>query len=495
MSHARYLIDLYGLNVYVNSAHLASVVDSMSSTLIVDRDIETDANFPTPAYLAVDGELILCQSKTNDTFTDCSRGFEGTTSRAHVTGTLVNLAAVRLQDGQGNLVQGSPALPAIGTSDHLYYNRYPDDLMNGGPIYEPHSAYALARIAGQRPVCGNYNAPCNIGEYLNDIPAHNVLALRDSFGLPLRGARVAVHQARPLPVWYGKAYLNTPDAVYTSDDQGHVDLGSSPFSGGSNIVHTWGHSNAVLLLSITVDDDVNYRFFEVTEANEAYWSGNHDAGTYVIATTLSSGPPPAQVFLPIVTRNYPRPLPLSPLLRLDFEYTFSGEEGEVGTALGATFVDGHDGLGALFDHSDTLYYPTNDNLMLEQGSIEFWLKPSWPGNDQQEYVFTEVGNTWFNRLRIMKDGANNFRFMVWSADTEYGVACNVNGWAANEWHLVRSSWQSNTIRLYLDGALCDSNPAIVMPSGWASRIYIGSTSQGVGQAQAVIDGFVIRAQP
>lgn len=120
--------------------------------------------------------------------------------------------------------------------------------------------------------------------------------------------------------------------------------------------------------------------------------------------------------------NFP---PAPPLLRLAFEDSFTGADGEPGVADGPTFVPGHSGLGALFDDSDTVTYGTDGNISWEQGAIEFWLMPLWRGSDGASYVFFEVGDTWFNRMRIMKDGANNFRFMIWSPDREYGVAYNV----------------------------------------------------------------------
>ncbi|MCX6032315.1 MAG: hypothetical protein NT169_23850 [Chloroflexi bacterium] len=51
LSHARYLVDLYGMNVYVSAARLAQSIDSMATTLPADRNVESDSNFATPTYL------------------------------------------------------------------------------------------------------------------------------------------------------------------------------------------------------------------------------------------------------------------------------------------------------------------------------------------------------------------------------------------------------------------------------------------------------------
>jgi len=492
LSHARYLVDLYGLNVYVNATHLSGDVSSTATTLNVDRNIESDGNFPLPAYLAVEGELIICESKAGSAFVNCSRGGEGTTPRPHSAGALVNLAVVRLQDGQGNLVQGSSELPLVGYDDHLYYNRYPDDLMSGGLSYEQHSAYALNRIAGQRPICGNYNAPCNIGEYLDDIPENNTIEVRNLSGEPIAQAQVEVHQASPFPIWYGKYFDDSPDIVRSTDTEGQVNLGSFPFSSGDSIAHSYGYSNALILLKITSGGESIYRFFEVTEPNEAYWSGHQDSAIYVIAADLPGGGVPFQVFLPTVLNPFSPP---QPLLELHFEGSFTGADGEYGTASGVTFAPGYNGQGALFDENDTLVYTAYENINREQGSIEFWLKPLWNGNDGESYVFFEVGDAWFDRMRIMKDGANNFRFMVWSPDTEYDVAYNVSAWNANEWHQIRVTWKENEIALYLDGTLRDIETGIALPAHLDSTVHLGSTSGGYTQAHAIVDEFTIYSQP
>ena len=325
LSHARYLIDLYGLNEYVDAAYLSTGVTSTAATLALDRDIDADSNFSVPATLAIGGELVICQTKSGNTFSGCTRGAEGTTPRPHASGSLVNLGLVRLQDGLGNLVMGSPDMPLIGFDDHLYYSRYPDDVMNGGRVYEAYSAFAWNRIAGRRPICGNYNSPCNIGEYMRDVPGENILEILGQplplpqtsefsknsevsptgtmpAGLPLQGARVEVYRPRAYPSIYAKLFLKEPDAVYFTDAQGRIDLGASPF--GELPETGIGPQNGVLLLKISSAGKSIYQFFEITLANEEYWLGHQDVGIYPIKTTLQQGPLPTKLFLPLVNKNH-----------------------------------------------------------------------------------------------------------------------------------------------------------------------------------------------
>ena len=149
----------------------------------------------------------------------------------------------------------------------------------------------------------------------------------------------------------------------------------------------------------------------------------------------------------------------------------------------------------MFDNEDSLSYLASGHIHPNQGAIEFWLKPLWNGDDEQSYVFFEIGDSWFNRFRIIKDGANNFRFMAWSSKVEYDVACNVGDWVANDWHKVRATWDHDTLSLYLDENLCDTQTFVTMPERLSTRFYIGSSAQLDLQAQAAIDEFVIHTQP
>lgn len=175
------------------------------------------------------------------------------------------------------------------------------------------------------------------------------------------------------------------------------------------------------------------------------------------------------------------------LLLLHFDGDFTGAEGEIGTATGVTFTTGYDGQGAYMDSTDTLTYATPGNLYRTHGAIEFWLRPDWPGNDEQSYTFFEVGEQWFNRMRILKDGANNLRFLVWDSTTEYGVAHNVGHWQAGEWHHIAVTWQGTTIALYVDGRRVGNESNARLPDTLAAQMHVGSASWEGQQANAVID--------
>ena len=179
------------------------------------------------------------------------------------------------------------------------------------------------------------------------------------------------------------------------------------------------------------------------------------------------------------------------LLLLHFDGSYIGAQGQSGNFSGTSFDTGMYEQGVQIDTSDTLTYASAGNLNRTTGAIEFWLRPNWDGNDFNSYTFFEVGDSWFNRMRIMKDGANNLRFMLWNNTTETGVATNVAHWQAGEWHHIAATWEDTTIALYVDGLQVGLLENTFVPDTLADTIYIGSTLWHDQQADAVIDEFRI----
>ncbi len=185
----------------------------------------------------------------------------------------------------------------------------------------------------------------------------------------------------------------------------------------------------------------------------------------------------------------PYPLDAEALFLAHFDGSFNGEQGEVGSATGVSFTSGKYGQAALFDDNDVLTFPTAGNLGRTQGSVEFWLRPAWNGNDNQNHTFFEVGTTWENRILITKDGANNLRLITWDATgKEYGVYCPVGGWQANDWHHIAAAWNEAWLMLAVDGVPCKIETNGGVPGSLADTIVVGNSSLFQNQsAQAAID--------
>jgi Concanavalin A-like lectin/glucanases superfamily/CARDB/NHL repeat/Galactose oxidase, central domain len=182
------------------------------------------------------------------------------------------------------------------------------------------------------------------------------------------------------------------------------------------------------------------------------------------------------------------------LLLLHLDGSYDGAQGEHGTASGTTFELGRYGQGVLVDNTDTLTYTTSGNLDRTAGAIEFWLRPNWDGDDGQDYAFFEVGTSWYNGIRLAKDGANNLRFLMWAGSTEYGIAHNVADWKAGEWHHIAATWQEGEIALYEDGVQVGRDTAHV-PDLLSGPLYVGSGAWDGRVVDGVLDEFRISDVP
>lgn len=173
-------------------------------------------------------------------------------------------------------------------------------------------------------------------------------------------------------------------------------------------------------------------------------------------------------------------------LLLHLNDSYNGAQGEQPVIPPTTsFTTGRIGSGVLVDDMDTLLYMAAGNLNRAQGAIEMWFRPNWAGNDGQNYVLFEAGNSWFNRLRIAKDGANNLRFMMWDDHAEYGASFSVADWQAGDWHHIAVTWKGSVLWLYVDGIPRslddDAHPPLIAPNqlgiGWS--LFDGTRAHGV----------------
>jgi len=182
------------------------------------------------------------------------------------------------------------------------------------------------------------------------------------------------------------------------------------------------------------------------------------------------------------------------LLLLHLDGSYDGAQGEQGAAQSTRFEVGRYGQGVAFDAGATLTYATAGNLNRTAGAIEFWVRPDWNGDDGQDYAFFEVGDGWFNRIRLAKDGANNFRYLVWDSTTEFGIAHNVADWKAGEWHHIAATWQESEIALYEDGVLVGREP-VQVPDLLSELLHVGSESWDNRVAHGGIDELRISDVP
>ncbi len=175
------------------------------------------------------------------------------------------------------------------------------------------------------------------------------------------------------------------------------------------------------------------------------------------------------------------------LLLLHFNGSLTGVQGEQPTqAQGTSFVSGVAGQGVLVDGADVLKYATLNNFNAAAGSLEFWLKPLWNGNDGASRCLFTVGN---NEFVLVKDGGNNFRFIIKGDDSEAYHSYQLASWVANQWHHIAVTWTiPGEMKTYFDGKLAISHAASQQDllSPLPAELILGGNN-GACRAEAVLD--------
>jgi hypothetical protein len=181
-------------------------------------------------------------------------------------------------------------------------------------------------------------------------------------------------------------------------------------------------------------------------------------------------------------------------LLLHFDGSYTGELGETGAHHGTTFTTGRFGQGVLIDETDTLTYTVEGNINYEQGAIEFWLQPTWDGDDLDNHTLI-----WWGEgdifLHLRKDGISNLVFDRFYEDGSCGAPHNVADWQAGEWHHLAITWKGPKMALYEDGL----QVALTVCGGTANPVtghfYIGTDLNKAFNVEAVIDEFRISDTP
>jgi hypothetical protein len=86
---------------------------------------------------------------------------------------------------------------------------------------------------------------------------------------------------------YPRVFDNTPDLHLTTDDNGQVLLGRCPFSRDGVIRHEFfKFSNTAFIMRVEDGNKVGYKVIDVSLFNLEYWRGNTDLADYSISVTM-----------------------------------------------------------------------------------------------------------------------------------------------------------------------------------------------------------------
>jgi hypothetical protein len=166
------------------------------------------------------------------------------------------------------------------------------------------------------------------------------------------------------------------------------------------------------------------------------------------------------------------------LLLLHCNGSLTGAAGETPVAsAGTSFAGGIFGQGVQLPAGCQLTYAAANNIAAPQGTLEFWLRPNWNGNDGQDHLVLTWG-TWGGIL-TGKDGGNFWRIIVNrygpNGSQERGTGIPVGGeWLANQWHHCAFTWNATRVQAYVDGALrAEANVGFNLPAIPSTTFQIG----------------------
>ena len=193
------------------------------------------------------------------------------------------------------------------------------------------------------------------------------------------------------------------------------------------------------------------------------------------------------------------------LLLLRFNGTLQGVAGENPTSsAGITYQTGLSGSAAHVADPGYIRYSRSGNIISTEGTVEFWIKPDWNGDDDPvTQFFFQVGNSFDNGMLLSIDGANNLRFIQWGDDpstpevetgVERGCASYGGGWQAGNWYHFAATWNGTThqMRLYVNGQLVSSEDSGVYISSFSTTWLTVGADIGNGQpALATFEEFRI----
>lgn len=162
------------------------------------------------------------------------------------------------------------------------------------------------------------------------------------------------------------------------------------------------------------------------------------------------------------------------------------------------FVTGKFGQAVELQPGQVLFYGARGALDKGQGTLSFWIRPNWAGDDGQDHGLAadqaDYANKALNTFYLWKDSQGLLRFDL---ATPQGQALNadVRSWRAGDWHHLAVTWSSaGDLALYLDGQCVSRRQTPYEPVSWP-RLIVGGDFTGNGTADAAFDEVRIYPRP
>lgn len=183
----------------------------------------------------------------------------------------VHAKQILIRDDQGRLITDGDKYMS---GDIPHWRKYSGQMGGDYGRLSEYDALCWNWKAGRRAKGSPCNAPPDIGSFLQLMPERNEFRFVDGEGKPFSNASLDVYQAAGNGKdWYGKVFDDTPDIKTTLDKDGVAVFGKELF--GGRIVHTFGHSNGVVIFGLRHKGRQAFLFQEVTDLNLKYMQGEH----------------------------------------------------------------------------------------------------------------------------------------------------------------------------------------------------------------------------
>lgn len=90
----------------------------------------------------------------------------------------------------------------------------------------------------------------------------------------------------------------------------------------------------------------------------------------------------------------------------------------------------------------------------KEGTLSFWVKTDWAGNDDQKHDILGLGTA--SGIRVLKDATNGLHF-VWhpgNGQNHFVVSLDITkNWPAGDWRHLAFTWKNGSYAVYVDGVL------------------------------------------
>jgi len=146
--------------------------------------------------------------------------------------------------------------------------------------------------------------------------------------------------------------------------------------------------------------------------------------------------------------------------------------------------------GAYFPSGNRLLYSSSGNISGAEGTLEFWFKPRWGGNDGLDHCVLRVGGA--GGMLFGKDGGNFWRMILnrfgAGGNPELGAGLNLGTEVMpNQWHHCAFTWSAYALKVYVDGAVrAQTTPTFPPPAVADPSLQIGADDFSA-PADAVLD--------